>query len=642
MMRIMRLPILASVLLLAACTTDTLSLMRQTLEDGLQTQEATTTRLVHYRATVSGGSDSSQTRATLDTDGNYAYAGSDMLFIRSTGAHEGRIYGALTLNPQDIGKSSGVTFEGDLHLVGYEESEEPSADVPLEATLVGRHDLLYVFNDAGDQITDIEWPEDALTATLAQAVERYSTLTAQSTYGQQSFQLSQGSCFVEFSVTLNDDTENNANIGAYVFTDAVPTGIRNGTIKAKQVDDVVKANFVAAFPGGTELNGAVVGLDERYPFDFGGTNTILEANKVYHVNRTFTREPATISFDETSLVKSHPDKKFPIIVNNSGDGTVTYTSDDEDVATIAFDEEEDEWMVTITGAGETDLKATVRDGYNSVYSERTVSCHLTVYAPVPLDANQTKHVTADHVGWFIATDGLAYITLSGIEAATDLTPMTPVTPLAVIGYVGDPGSADASSETYRGLAVALNNATVNPVTWSSNTSLLCTTNACDDEGDFSDIIASMTGISNTDRLVGNHSSTIHTHAAAEAAHGYSLLDFTPSSIGCSPWFLPSTGQWFKVLGGCGVATDQWTEIGSCPDSAGRMPGEAGNLCADNYTAIQRLMTAGGDTFGYSYWTSTECIYKRYAFYLSFNSSTGVFMMSYSKGSSCHVRPFIAF
>ena len=633
MMRIKRLPILASVLLLAACTADFLT--QQTGEADSQAQKAAATRLVHYRATVNDKSGSGQTRATLDTDGKYIYDYTDMLFIRSTGADEGRVYGALMLNPQDKGKSSGVTFEGDLHLVGFEESEEPPADMPLEAVLVGRRDKLYAFNDQGDQITGLEWPQDGgLVATLAQAVERFSTLTAQSTYGKQSFQLSQGSCFVEFSVTLDDDTPADDEFGAYVWTDTEQTGVRTGTVKTVQDGEVVKAKFVAAFPGGTILDGAVVGLDQRNPIGFGGTESkTLEANKVYHVNRTFTREARTINFDETSLVKSHPDASFPIEVINDGDGAVTYASDDEDVATVAYDEMSDQWMVTITGAGETDLKATVADGPNSVYSEHTVSCHLKVYDPVTLAST-----TASHVGWIIGTDGLAYITSSGIEAAN-------ATPVAVIGYVGNPGTVDASSTTYRGLAVALNDATATSVTWSS-ANIICTTNPCDDdEMEFLEIVAEMTGIDNTARLAGyecrSGSEDTHTHVAATAASGYGIWGFTPSSIGCSPWFLPSTGQWFKVFGGCGVATSQWTDLGYCPDSEGKMPNESNNHCADNYTAIQRLMTVAGGTLGDRYWTSTENAFERFAFYVSFDTS-GVNMMVYPKTSTCNVRPFIAF
>lgn len=646
-MRIKRLPILASVLLLAACSADILSPVRSALEAGSQVQGATDTRLVHYSVTVSDGDSSSHTRATINTDGKYVYSASDMLFIRSTGEDDGRVYGALMLDPKDIGKTSGVKFVGDLHLIGYEENEEPSADMPLEAVLVGSHDQLYEVDDLGEQIVgDPVWPQDgALTTSVAEAIEHYSILTAESTYGQQSFQLSQSSCFVEFSVTLDDETEADKEIGAYVWTDADldKRKIRSGTVTT--VDDGeghTKANFVAAFPGNTVLDGAVVGLGGRNAIGFGGSGTTLEANKVYHVNRTFTRQPETISFDEPSLVKSYPDGSFEIEVNNSGDGKVTYASENEDVATVAYDELSDMWMVTITGVGETDLKATVTDGDNSVYSERTVSCHLTVYAPVPLAS-----VTAEHVGWVIGTDGLAYITVSGIFAAEGEQK-----PVAMIGYVGTPGTVDASSTDtstgFRGLAIALNDAATS-VAWTSKSGIICTgSNACDDLN-FPQVVASMTGINNTDYLANlecrSGSSDTHTHAAATAAHTYTGVDkegFTLASIQCSPWFLPSTGQWFKVLQACGVATGHWTSLGYCPDADGKTIDDADNHCADNYNAIQRLMTAAGGALGERYWTSTERTGKRFAFYVGFDRSTGVVMLTWSNTASCNVRSFIAF
>lgn len=624
-MRIKRLPIPALVLLLAACTADTLPPVRQTLEAGPQAQDTVPTRLVHYRATVSDADGDGHTRATLNTDGKYVYSAGDMLFVRGTGADKDRVYGALLLNGQDAGKSSGVTFEGSLHLVGYEEGQEPPADMPLEAVLVGPHAQLYDFNDLCDQITGSAWPQDgALTTTLAKAVERYSTLTAQSTYGQQAFQLSQGSCFVEFSVTLDDGTEAEEEIGAYVWTDAEPTDSRSGTVTTfDDGEGHIKANFVAAFPGGdTVLDGAVVGLGGRSPISFGGSGTTLLANRIYHVNRTFTRQPATISFNMTSLVKSHPDARFPITVNNSGTGAVTYESSNPAVATVAYDDIWEQWMVTITGVGEADLTATVQDCADYVYSEHTASYHLTVYDPVPLAT-----ATAAHVGWVIGPDGNVYATVSGVYAATEDNAV------AMIGYVGDPGSADASSTTYRGLAVALNEAATT-VAWTNSANRVCTDNACDQDN-FPAIVASMAGISNTDYLADHlcrsGSSDTHTHEAATAARDYLVPGFMPGSIGCSNWFLPTTGQWFKVLGACGVATGQWTTLGNCP-----------GVAADNYTAIQRLMTAAGGTLGEYYWTSTERTENRFAYHVSFGSSFGVSMMIHSKTAFCNVRPFIAF
>ena len=638
MMRINRLPLLAALLLLTACATDTLSPEQQTQKAVPQEQSATGTHLVYYRATVSDGDGNGHTRATLNTDGNYVYSAADMLFVRSTGEDAGKVYGALRLNSQDAGKTTGITFEGNLQVANGFEPLTETHDTPLEAILVGADAQLYTFNNLGDQIIGpITWPQDgALAATLAQAVERYSTLTAQSTYSQQSFQLSQGSCFVDFSVTLDDATTAGSEIGAYVWTDADidKRTIRSGTVTTVNAGGAVKANFVAAFPGGTVLDGAVVGLGGRNAIAFGGSGTTLTANNIYHVTRTFTREAATISFDVTSMVKSHPDARFPIAVHNTGDGVVTYTSDNEAVATVAYDDVLGKWMVTIVNAGEANLTASVTDGANYAYTNHTASYHLTVYDPVSLAS-----VTAAHIGWVIGTDDKVYVTSTGVTAAYQNA-------VAMIGYVGDSGSADASSTTYRGLAIALNEASSEPAAWTDNVNIVCTgSNACNQV--FSEAVASMRGIQNTARLVAyecrTDASDTHTHDAAEAVAGYHIPFFdVPADHGCSDWFLPTTGQWFKVFKACGVATDLWTGLGNCPDSAGRNTDNPDNHCADNYTAIHRLMSAVGVPLSGFYWTSTERTSGRFAFYVGFDSSYGVEMHIYSKSSLCNVRPFIAF
>ena len=621
---------LGALLLLTSCAADVVSPSKKGTHE------------IRYSVTVNSAGDDSPTRASINADKNYVYAAGDMLFIRSTGADEGKVYGALTLDPQDNGKLSGVTFNGTLTVVDGFVTQD---NTPLEAVLVGSEAQLYTFNPAGNQLTSGPiWPTDGVLCTsVAQAVERYSILTAQSTYGEQSFNLSQGSCFVNFSVTLNDGTAAGEDIGAYVWTDNnvpdPPTDMRSGTVTTVADGTDIKANFVAAFPAGTVLDGAVVGLGARSAIAFGGTNKTLEANKIYNVRKTFTRTAATISFNQTSLVKSNPDQPFTNPLTNTGQGneTVTYVSSDPTVATVVASGD-NAGRVTIVGAGTTRITATVQDGVNYAYSEHDAYYDLTVYDPVLL-----ADATASQLGWVIATDGKAYVTTSGINAAVPVQ-----SPVAIIGYVGAAGTADASSATYRGLAIALNDAATSAA-WSDDVNLVCTTNPCG-QLDFPAIVASMAGIDNTTRMTTTtvgpsscHSGTsdTHTHAAALAASGYGVD--VSGYTWCSNWFLPTTGQWFKVFEACGVATGQWTGLGDCPDSNGLTIGDTGNQCADNYTAIQRLMTAAGGTLSEYYWTSTErSSGTRFAFFVSFGSDYGVNMHFYSKSVPYNVRPFIAF
>lgn len=599
------------------------------------------THQVYYCATIDDARGENPTRATFNVQQNkYVFSTNDMLYVRDVDNNGDKVYGVLSLKDGDEGKTSGVTFEGTLTVpIGFE--EEPDKDAtPLEAVLVSLSDAIHLTNDDGDKIVGISWPQDGtLTPTLGKAVERYSTLTAQSTYGEQSFQFSQGTCFLNFSVTLNDGTPANTSIGAFVWTntDMNENVIRSGTVKTVQDGDVVKANFVAAFPGGTVLNGAVVGLGERNAISFGGAESkTLEANKVYNVNRTFTRSEASISYEKTAVVKSNPDQPFTNDLTNTGEGneTVTYVSSDPTVATV-----DENGQVTVLKAGTTRITATVQDGVNFAYSEHDAYYDLTVYDPVAVNPESPSDpkVTAEHIGWVIATDGKAYVTTSGAYAALK-------TPIAMIGYVGEPGTADASSTTYRGLAVALADAATS-VKWCStpNLTVACTTNPCD--VDYTEVFASMTGIGNTDRMATAACGTGHTHAAIDAITGYIVPNFT-ADVWCSNWFLPSTSQWFKVFEACGVATSQWHDLGYCPDSEGKTTNDEENNCADNYTAMQSLMMAAGGSFGDSkYWTSTEVIgasFMRNVFYAGFNSTLGVSISGQMKTQLGNVRPFIAF
>ena len=632
--------------LLAGCKADLLPAWQSKTEAASVPAEATKTHQVYYSATLYDGSGDNPTRATLNDENKYVFSNSDRLYVCSIDDDVDKVYGALTLKEGDAGKSSGVTFEGTLTVPDGFESEEGYAETRLRATLVGFNDAIHITNGDDNKIDYVSWPQDGtLVATMAKAVERYSDMTAESTYGEQAFQFNQGTCFVNFSVTLDDGTPANTSIGAYVWTRADGADseniVRSGTVKTVQDGDVVKANFVTAFPGGTVINGAVVGLGERNVINFGGTESkTLEANKVYNVNRTFTRKEATISYAKTAVVKSNPDQAFINDLTNTGQGTeiVTYESSDPTVATVDEDGE-----VTVLKAGTTTITATVQDGVNYSYSDHTASYDLTVYDPVPLDVNETVHVTDAHIGWIIGTDGLAYVTRTGVSAALK-------TPVAMIGYVGAPGTADASSTDentgYRGLAIALSEATKS-VRWCNTVTKACTTHPCEE---YTEVFAELTGIDNTDRMATAACGTGHTHPVIDAISGYIIPNFTPSNIGCSDWFLPSTGQWFKVFGACGVATSQWHSLSFCPDSEGKMPTDADNHCADNYTAMQNLMTAAaGEEFGFGdrYWTSTEYVpnnpsQARYAFYVAFDSNQGVNISPYPKITTCDVRLFIAF
>ena len=89
---------------------------------------------------------------------------------------------------------------------------------------------------------------------------------------------------------------------------------------------------------------------------------------------TVAKKAAEISFDADAVERTYGDESFTNTLLNSGDGTVSYASDNPDVATVDAAAGE----VTIVGAGEAVITATVKDGATSAYAKKTASWRLTV------------------------------------------------------------------------------------------------------------------------------------------------------------------------------------------------------------------------------------------------------------------------
>ena len=135
------------------------------------------------------------------------------------------------------------------------------------------------------------------------------------------------------------------------------------------------------------------------------------------------------------------------------------------------------------------------------------------------------------VGKVIGKDGNIYVdaAAAGAQAA------------AIITYLGN----DAETNVFynHGLALALEDVS-GPKAWCSQNSVTClgTGHQFDSEAGAK---GDMAGIDNTDALVNN---TGHTHAA-KAAREYNS---GTHPTGTSAWFLPSAGQWDKMIGATGL------------------------------------------------------------------------------------------
>ena len=91
--------------------------------------------------------------------------------------------------------------------------------------------------------------------------------------------------------------------------------------------------------------------------DYSGT-----ASKTF----TIAKAAGSISYAETSMSKTFGDADFTNDLTNTGDGIVTYASDNTAIATV----NDETGLVHIVGTGEATIYATVTDGDNYADAER--------------------------------------------------------------------------------------------------------------------------------------------------------------------------------------------------------------------------------------------------------------------------------
>lgn len=109
---------------------------------------------------------------------------------------------------------------------------------------------------------------------------------------------------------------------------------------------------------------------------------------------TIQKAAATISYETASVSKTYGDADFTNDLTNAGDGTVSYASDNESVATV----DSETGLVHIVGAGEATITATVADGENYTYATKTAQYTLTVTATTGIN---TVNAAANEDGeWY--------------------------------------------------------------------------------------------------------------------------------------------------------------------------------------------------------------------------------------------------
>ena len=265
------LPMMAAALALTACSSEDNTI--ETPQTGNPTEQGEV-KTIAYSVTVSGGD--ATTRATVDADNKtLKFAAGDKLYIASDSRDD--IKGALTLKAGDAGKTSGATFEGSLTYTGA----DPADDLELKATLVGSNNVGIGITDG--KVTGITYPTTAFCSDVNDAVEKYSLLTGNSTYAARSVTLTQGTAFLNFSLTLKDGTGTATNITVTVANDGA--NVSTATLATTTVGSDVMVNFVLPVSATTTLNGATVTVGSIPAISFGGTSAKVLTGKVYNVAR---------------------------------------------------------------------------------------------------------------------------------------------------------------------------------------------------------------------------------------------------------------------------------------------------------------------------------------------------------------------
>lgn len=276
-------PVVAALLLAASCSNEDDEIIEAP-------QPAQRVRIIHYEATVSNDS---QTRATLNGDGNYVFETGDKLYVWGN-----NISGELTLT-SGVGGNSDATFSGDLtYTPGDGDPDTPEDDLALQAVIVSPSDK--IFGTLAEFKARNFEPSYTLSASTpyassrAEAVQRFSYFKSYSNYGAKSFDFSnsQLSTFLSFDITLEDGTAAGTTIPVTISNNG--SEISKGSVTTVKEGEAIKAKFVAGILGSIQANNAKVTLDNRDAISFGGTNW-LYFNNIYNVTRTYTKYMITAS-----------------------------------------------------------------------------------------------------------------------------------------------------------------------------------------------------------------------------------------------------------------------------------------------------------------------------------------------------------
>lgn len=144
------------------------------------------------------------------------------------------------------------------------------------------------------------------------------------------------------------------------------------TVKLSDADLTLDTDYTVSYKNNVSIKESTAEVDAPTVILTGKGKYTGTATKTF----TIGKGAGTISYETATVNKYPSDVAFTNELTNSGDGTVTYGSSAEDVATV----EKTTGEVTIVGPGEATITATVVDGTNYAYETKTASYTLTVEA----------------------------------------------------------------------------------------------------------------------------------------------------------------------------------------------------------------------------------------------------------------------
>lgn len=273
----MALPAMAALLLTFSCN-----------NQEFETSEVSDTHTIPFKVTVDQGI---QTRATLDGK-DYVFEAGDKLFVYDNPSSP-KVKCTLTLKSGDEGKTTGVTFEGDLTYTG----DVPAPETELTAVLKGANDGNSVIPATIEEYlaSGISYPTTAIASSPAEAVQKYSYFEGTTTFGERKFKLDQKATFVDFDITLEDDTDAGTELSIAIKANNESTNDRTGSVTTVKESGAIKAKFTAAFPGGeitlssANLTLSNITANTKARASFGGT-TKLASNKIFLVKKTIKKQ----------------------------------------------------------------------------------------------------------------------------------------------------------------------------------------------------------------------------------------------------------------------------------------------------------------------------------------------------------------